>query len=438
LLSALNNEEVIKMLVLNFIATNILGNPAILFALIALTGLILLKKSFPDIMLGVIRTVIGYLILVIGVAPLLAATTPISTWVGDILGVKGVIPQNWIIMSTATAKYGPKVALAVLVGFVINLLLARFTKLKYIALTGQILVIWAAFAVGVLGIYDQLSTFEVVLIAGTFCGIYNWLAVAVSHYFMKKSGRMTDEWGLYVTEISGIAITSWLSAIIGNKDKRCDEIKVPEWMEWIRDTTVSVTIISMILWTILGLIAGKHAVEALSAGQNWIIYLIFLGFNFGAGLTIVLFGVRMMLAELVPAFKGIATRLIPGAIPGFDYPTVFQFAPTAVFLGFVVNLAGGILATVIMVAIHMPVIMLPAVWMNFWTGGMLGVFADAYGGIRATLIVCFVMGLIVPFGWALAYPLSGFFVSTHATADYTDTATIGYLYELLVHTLFGK
>lgn len=426
------------MQVLNFVANHIIGNPGILFGLIALIGLLLQKKSAPEIIMGVVKTIIGYLILVVGVSPLLEATNPISTWIGNILGVQGVIPQNWIIMSTATSAFGSKVALTVLVGFVINILLARFTKLKYVALTGQILVIWASFSVGVIGIYENLSTLQVVLIAGVFCGVYNWLAVAVSHYFMKKSGRMTDEWGLYVTEITGIAVTAWLSKLIGNKDKRCDEIEVPESLEWVRDTTVSITVIAMILWTILGIIAGKEAVEALSGGENWIIYLLFLGFKFGAGLTIVLYGVRMMLAEIVPAFRGISTRLIPGAIAGLDYPTVFQFAPTAVFLGFLANLIGGIIATVIMVSAGMGVIILPAVWMNFWTGGTLGVFADAYGGRRATLIVCFLLGLIVPFGWALAYPLSGFFANSGATADYTDTATIGYLYEFLMHTVLGK
>jgi PTS system ascorbate-specific IIC component len=318
------------------------------------------------------------------------------------------------------------------------LLLARITKLKYVALTGQILVIWAAFSVGVLGGFKGLETWKIVLFAGVFCGVYNWLAVAVSYHFMKKSGRMTDEFGLYVTEISGIALTSWLSPLVGNKDKRCDEFKVPDRLSWIRDTTVSISVIAMIIWFVIGIIAGPTRVSAVSAGQNWIIFLLFLGLKFGAGLTVVLFGVRMLLAELVPAFKGISTRLIPGAIPGLDYPTVFQFAPTAVFLGFLFNLLGGILASVVMVVLKFPVIILPAIWMNFWTGGMLGVFADAYGGRRAVIIMCFVLGFIVAFGWALAYPLSGFFVTTKATADYTDTATIGYLYEFVAKLVFGR
>ena len=426
------------MNILNFIAINIIGEPAILFGIVALIGLLLLKKSFPDILMGVVKTIIGYFILVIGCAPLQEACTPIGVWINGLLGVKGITPQNWIIMSATTAKYGSEVGLTVLVAFIINLILARITKLKYVALTGQILVIWASFAVGVLGGYEGVSTFQIVLFAGLFCGIYNWLAVAVSHYFMKKSGRMTDEFGLYVTEITGIALTSWLAPLVGDKDKRSDNIEVPESLEWIRDTTVSVSIVAMIIWSIIGIIAGKEAVEALSGGQNWIIFLLFLGFKFGAGLTVVLYGVRMMLAEIVPAFKGIATKMIPGAIPGLDYPTVFQFAPTAVFIGFIANLIGGIIASFVMVGIGMETVILPAVWMNFWTGGMLGVFADAYGGKRGNVVMNLILGFLTPFGWALAYPLSGFLMTTNATADYTDIGTIGYLYELIAKFVFGK
>lgn len=426
------------MEIINFIAMNVIGEPAILFGIVAFMGLMLLKKSFSDVIMGVTKTMIGYFILVIGCGPLQEACAPIGVWINDLLGVVGVTPQNWIIMSATTAKFGSQVGLTVLVAFAINLILARITKLKYVALTGQILVIWASFAVGVMGGYDGVSTLQMVLFAGIFCGIYNWLAVAVSHYFMKKSGRMTDEYALYVTEITGIALTSWLAPIVGNKDKRSDNIEVPEKLEWIRDTTVSVSIVAMIIWSIIGIIAGKEAVDAVSGGQNWIIFLLFLGFKFGAGLTIVLYGVRMMLAEIVPAFKGIATRLIPGAIAGLDYPVVFQFAPTAVFIGFISNLIGGILASFAMVAIGMDTVILPAVWMNFWTGGMLGVFADVYGGTRGNIIMNLVLGFLAPFGWALAYPLSGFLTTTGATADYTDTGTIGYLYELIVKFIFGK
>ena len=44
--------------------------------------------------------------------------------------------------------------------------------------------------------------------------------------------------------------------------------------------------------------------------------------QFGIGVSIILFGVRTILGELVPAFQGIANKVVPGARPALDIPIV--------------------------------------------------------------------------------------------------------------------
>ncbi|MCV5633156.1 hypothetical protein OFN23_33930, partial [Escherichia coli] len=79
---------------------------------------------------------------------------------------------------------------------------------------------------------------------------------------------------------------------------------------------------------VLVLVAGKSFVEeTLSAGQNFIIFAIIQSLTFAAGVYIILAGVRMVIAEIVPAFKGIADKLVKDAKPALDCPTVFPFAP---------------------------------------------------------------------------------------------------------------
>ncbi len=69
------------------------------------------------------------------------------------------------------------------------------------------------------------------------------------------------------------------------------------------------------------------------------VWAILVGLRFAGGIAILLFGVRMFLGEIVPAFKGFSDRVIPGTRPALDAPTVFPVAPTAVMVGFVASTA---------------------------------------------------------------------------------------------------
>lgn len=396
-------------------------------------GLVLLKRPFEEILLGTIKTMVGFVILGAGANMLLSTCEPLTTWVRAILGVDGVIPQNWLVVSKVMTEYGREVGLVVAAGFLMNLLLARLTPLKHVAVTGHIMMIWACWIVGILA-GTGLSSGAIVGVAAVVCALHYWLTTASIHYFLRKNPNLTPEWSLYVPEVTGIAVAAWLGRAVGNPKNRCQDMTLPKGMEWLRDTTVGVAVIAALFWAIIGVIAGPDIVQESAGTQNWIIYLVMMGVKFGGGLAVVLHGVRMMLAEIVPAFNGIATKLIPGATAGLDYPTLFQFAPMAVFIGFLANLVGGILATVVMAATSFPVLVLPAVWMNFWSGAVIGTVADAYGGRRATIIVCLLLGFVVPFLWGLGYPLSGILATSGVVNDYTDVASYGLLFQWLVST----
>lgn len=72
---------------------------------------------------------------------------------------------------------------------------------------------------------------------------------------------------------------------------------------------------------------------------NYIVYGILKAMGFTAGILVLLQGVRMFLGELVPAFKGISDKLVPGAIPALDVPALFAFAPNSLMIGFATAVA---------------------------------------------------------------------------------------------------
>jgi PTS system ascorbate-specific IIC component len=423
------------MSVINFLITQVMSDAGVLFGLITLVGLLFLRRPVEEVIMGTVKAVIGFLILLAGVGLLQEATNPISAWVAKLLGVKGILPQGLMAMGIMmSSKYGGEVALAILLGFILNLILARVTPLKSVGITGHLLANWAAWVVAILTALHMSPT-AVVIIASILSGLHYWLATAITHYFMKRNERLTSEWALYLPDSIGVAVASWIGKIAGNPEKRCADIKVSKRMEWLRDSIVGMAVLAAILWTVLGLAVGREAVEAVSNGKNWVLFSIFSGFKFAGGLAVLIYGVRMLLGELVPAFNGIAKTLIPGAIAGLDYPTVFQFAPQAVFIGFIFNLLGGIAATLVMIALKFPVVVIPSVWTNFWMGALTGVFADAYGGRRGTIIATFIIGFLVPFGWSLGYPLTGPLSSSGLISDYTDVS-IGSIILYLLRKVF--
>ena len=117
---------------INFI-TNVLGNPTVMLGLIACIGLLFLKKGFGDVVMGTVKTMMGYLILSAGTGIIGPPITLLTELVQKGLGVDGVLPLYWVVYSESMAKFGTEAALIFIIGFVVNILLAKFTPWKYLA-----------------------------------------------------------------------------------------------------------------------------------------------------------------------------------------------------------------------------------------------------------------------------------------------------------------
>ena len=108
----------------------IVTQPSILVALIAMLGLLLQKKKSTEVVQGTIKTFAGFLVLTGGAGILQNALSPFASMFKFALHVQGVVPSNEAVVAIALVKYGSTTALIMLVGMIVNILLARFTRFK--------------------------------------------------------------------------------------------------------------------------------------------------------------------------------------------------------------------------------------------------------------------------------------------------------------------
>ncbi len=146
--------------------------------------------------------------------------------------------------------------------------------------------------------------------------------------------------------------------------------------------------------------------------------------TFAAGVFIILQGVRLILAEIVPAFTGFSEKLVPNARPALDCPVVYPYAPNAVLIGFLFSFLGGLVGLFLLGQMKL-VLILPGVVPHFFTGATAGVFGNATGGRRGAMIGAFANGLLITFLPVLLLPVLGAIGFANTTFSDADFGVIG-------------
>jgi PTS system ascorbate-specific IIC component len=412
------------MAVLNFIVNEILSKPALLVGLMSLVGLIALRKSFSDVLSGTIKTILGFLILSAGAGVLIGTLDPLQAMVKTAFNLQGVIPTNEAIVALALKNFATEVAGIMALGFVVNLILALITPAKFVFLTGHHLLYMAtvlAVVIGSAGIKGANLIILGALIQGTIATVMP----ALVHPYTKK---LTNNAGFALGHFNslGYLISALIGSLVGKNSRSTEEVNVPENLSFLKEPIVITSVVMVIAYVILAIIAGPSAIGSYTSGSNYIMYAIMEGLTFGASIGIIIYGVRMILGELVPAFQGIAERVIPNAVPALDCPTVFPYAPNAVIIGFIFSVLGGIVGMFLMGPFGLALI-IPGMVPHFFDGGTSGVYGNSTGGLVGAVIGSFVNGLLITFLPALLLSFMGTLGLANTTFGDSDFCWAGIL-----------
>ena len=409
------------MFILDFLK-DILSEPAFLMGLIACLGLIALKSPAHKVMTGTLGPILGYLMLAAGAGVIVANLDPLSQMIEKGFNITGVVPNNEAVTSVAQEILGVETMSILVVGLIFNILIARFTRFKYIFLTGHHSFFMACLLSAVLGALEFKGIF-LVLTGGFILGAWSAISPAIGQRYTLKATD-GDEIAMGHFGSLGYYLSAWIGSLVGKDSQSTEEIQVSEKWNFLRNTTISTALIMVIFYLIAAIAAGTDFVSSLSGGQNPFIYAVMCGLNFAVGVAIVYAGVRMILADLIPAFEGVSTKLIPNAVPAVDCAVFFPYAPTAVIIGFAFSFLGGVIGMLILGMVG-GVLIIPGMVPHFFCGATAGIFGNATGGRRGAMIGSFVNGLFLAFLPALLLPVLGNLGFSNTTFGDFDFAILG-------------
>lgn len=381
---------------------DVLKQPALLMGIMALVGLVALKKPAHKVLTGTLKPILGYLMLGAGADFIVANLEPLGGMIQTGFNITGVVPNNEAIVAVAQKILGVETMSILVVGLLINLVIARFTKYKYVFLTGHHSFFMACLLSAVLGTCGMKGT-ELILFGGFLLGAWSAISPAIGQRYTLK---VTDGDEIAMGHFGSLAyyVSAWVGSKVGKPEESTENIEIPEKWGFLRDTTISTAITMMVFYIIAAVAAGPEYVSKLSDGMSPILFAIMSSLKFAVGVTIVYNGVRMILGDLIPAFQGIATKIIPDAIPAVDCAVFFPYAPTAVIIGFVSSFIGGIIGMVLL-GVAGGVLIIPGLVPHFFCGSTAGIFGNATGGKKGAVIGSFVNGLLITFAPALLLPV---------------------------------
>jgi len=270
--------------IFDFIGTQILSAYSIILGIVALVGLLLLKRPAHQVISGVIKTIVGVLMIGAGAGVLVGGIAPLTNIINHVLGVSGVLPTNEAALPFALERFGQIGSLVMVGGFILNVILARVTKYKFIYLTGHIMLYVSLFVVIVLNATIGLTGWKLWALGTVVMGLYFTLMPALVYPGTKAitggekfSVGHTGDFSYWFSYVTG--------KLFKKNAKSAEEFNLPKGLSFFRDTTSGLAVTVLPLYLILTFVSYKYVAAEVAGSQNPIIFAIMSSLTFAAGIS---------------------------------------------------------------------------------------------------------------------------------------------------------
>ncbi|MGG5372665.1 PTS ascorbate transporter subunit IIC [Enterococcus sp. AZ196] len=424
------------MSVFLYIVNNVLSQAVFIIGMVVIVGMVAQKKSWDQVLPSAIKTMIGFTMINVGGQTLGGALLPLQQMISKIFNMQSFSANIGAAQAESLAEIGTEMALIFAFGFLFNLLLARFTRFKYVHLSAHVSFFFAGLIAALLKFNTNLSFVAIIIVGSLLLGSYMTFTCAYVAVCIKgvKGG---EGFTLAHSSSFGLLVATLLAKAFGNKEHDLEQLEIPKKLNFLREMTIALTLVMTVLFLFVSILASPGwTMKEITGGQDIIVFSLLRGIEFGMWITVIITGVRMMLSEIIPAFHGIANKIIPNSKPGLDIPLLFPNYPTSVIVGFLCSLVAGLTGMLLLGALNYPVVVFPALIPTFFTGAATAIFGNAHGGRRGAVLGSLANGFILIFGQAFLLPMVGSYAPIMRILSETDYTVYGPILGWLLQ-LFG-
>ena len=369
-----------------YLINNVFNQAVFVIGMVVFLGMLVQKTEMSKIIASTVKTMIGFLLINTGGQTLGAALLPLQPMLIKVFRLQVKVQDLGAAQAESLGDIGSEMALIFALGFLMNILLARITKFKYVHLSAHVSFFFSGLIAAALKFGTNLSFIPLVLLGAVLLGSYMTFTCAYVAPLMKniKGG---EGFTLAHSSSCGIWLAAKIGGLVGNKEKDLEDIKIPKKLNFLREMTIALTVVMTLMFFVISLISGPGwVVQQVSEGRDIISFSLLNGLQFGLWITVIITGVRMLLSEIIPAFHGIAD---------------------------------------ILGVVNYPVVVFPALIPTLFTGAVTAIFGNSTGGIRGAFAGSFLNGLILIIGQALLLPMIGTYAPIMRILSETDYCLYG-------------